>query len=151
MLLRMRGLFGVKGITVKLLLNGFKEKRMKNIVEAIKEAQTLAFRENIETNMIFLNKNFAKTNPSVLVFDRELYCLPPMILGMEVQITDELPEKVSFALTKGATERGKLIAETEEKMAKEILILAEDYNCGTESDIDNFMLTLKERYGVEVE
>lgn len=35
--------------------------------------------------------------------------------------------------------------------AKEIFILAEDYNCGYESDIDNFMKELKERYGVEVE
>lgn len=34
---------------------------------------------------------------------------------------------------------------------KEILILAEDYNCGEKDDIDNFMLALKERYGVEVE
>lgn len=93
---------------------------MKNIVEAIKEAQTLAFREHIETNMIFFNKNFAKTNPSVLVFDRELYCLPPMLLGMEVQITDELPEKVSFALTKGTTERDKLIAEKERSTAQNI-------------------------------
>lgn len=35
--------------------------------------------------------------------------------------------------------------------AKEIFILAEDYNCGGEDDIDNFMSALKERYGVEVE
>jgi hypothetical protein len=35
--------------------------------------------------------------------------------------------------------------------AKEILILAEDYNCGYEYNMDDFMLALKERYGVEVE
>jgi hypothetical protein len=39
----------------------------------------------------------------------------------------------------------------EKTTAKEILILAEDYNCGEKDDIDNFMLALKERYGVEVE
>ena len=35
--------------------------------------------------------------------------------------------------------------------AKEILILAEDYNYGYEPNMDNFMLALKERYGVDVE
>ena len=44
-----------------------------------------------------------------------------------------------------------IIEKTEKMTAKEILILAEDYNCGEKDDIDNFMLALKERYGVEVE
>jgi chromosome segregation ATPase len=45
----------------------------------------------------------------------------------------------------------RIMAQTEKCTAKEILILAEDYNCGYESNMDDFMLALKERYGVEVE
>jgi DNA repair exonuclease SbcCD ATPase subunit len=44
----------------------------------------------------------------------------------------------------------KKVQQAVKDTAKEIYILAEDYNCGNATDIEDFMLALKERYGVEV-
>lgn len=64
---------------------------------------------------------------------------------------DELTKKI---IARESVFHNLVIVEKDKSVkatAKEIFILAEDYNCGYESDMDNFMRELKERYGVEVE
>lgn len=80
------------------------------------------------------------------------YCIHIESQNRELQKqVDELNKKL---IARESVFNNLVIVEKDKSVkatAKEIFILAEDYNCGYETDMDNFMKELKERYGVEVE
>ena len=95
----------------------------KSLQDWVKEAYKHAIAEGIDANTIVLNKNFVKTNDfGFLVGGQFYHDMPPMILGLEIRVTDDLPDKVDFALIDAPfTERERLISETTERVRKETI------------------------------
>lgn len=86
----------------------------KSLHDWVKEAYKQAIKEGIDANTVVLNKNFIKTNGFAFCISNHFWHdLPPMICGLEIRVTDDLPEKVDFALIKAnMTEREKLVKQT---------------------------------------
>jgi len=83
----------------------------EEILKRIKEAQNQAIKEHIQANTIFISERLARLKPFALILDNTLTTriLPPMILGMEIKVTDELPEEYDFAITRvDETERERI-------------------------------------------
>lgn len=111
-----------------------------NFLEAIREAQKEAFKRQIRANTILINKSFAATNQFAIAVTSKFSGIPPtiptvgivkpMIMGMEVEVTDEIPDEYAFAITEVdeaqlMTEQEKAIRQDErrkvaEKFAKEV-------------------------------
>ena len=82
-------------------------------VSAIKEAKEEAVKEGIKANRILINSNsrLMKINPFALMYTPQMGCLyPPMICGLEVFLSLDMPEEFAFAITEAPkTERERLI------------------------------------------
>ena len=91
------------------------------IEKLIREAYKKAIQENIKANTVVLNKTFAKVNNFCLPFMGGYMEVPPMICGLEVHVSDELPAGCDFAVFEAPhTRTERIIAEAEHKVAKEI-------------------------------
>ena len=82
----------------------------KSLADMLAEAQAKALKEGIKANTVIIDEHFAKVNAFDFVFGRDVMHLPPMICGLEVQISDELPDGYDFAVLEAPeTERERLI------------------------------------------
>lgn len=89
----------------------------KSLQEWMWEAHKKGIKEHIEANTVLIDKHFAKTNR---IFVGNLN-IPPMICGLEIKLTEELPDGYSFALVEAPeTERERIIKNTTSEVASEI-------------------------------
>lgn len=118
---------------------------MEELFKRIEEAYREALKNEIKANTVLLNENLGLVKEFWLAGAN----YPKMICGLEVRVTNELPDNVSFAVTRTAqTERDKLITETEKQVAQEFCYRIEQ--CGM--DYGKVMSVLEElgnKYGVE--
>ena len=97
------------------------EETFKCLADAVFEAQKKALKEGIKANTVIIDEHFAKVNAFDFVFGRAVMSLPPMICGLEVQVSDELPDGYDFAVLEvPETERERLIRKAKSEAAREI-------------------------------
>lgn len=93
----------------------------KSLADFIFEAKKTALKEEIKANTVLIDKTFAKVNDILFVVGRDILHIPPMICGLEVRLTDELPDGYDFALVEAPeTEREKIIRTAKTEIASEI-------------------------------
>lgn len=93
----------------------------KSLTDMLAEAYAKALKEDIKANTVIIDEHFAKVNALDFVFGRDVMHLPPMICGLEVQVSDELPDGYSFAVLEAPeTERERLIRKAKSEAAREI-------------------------------
>lgn len=91
---------------------------INEIMTRMREAKIEATKNAIRANTIIISERLAKTKPFALVFDdtHMISNFPPMILGMEMRVTDELPQEYDFAITQAPeTERERIRRDAAEK------------------------------------
>lgn len=99
----------------------------KGFADAVFEARNKALKEGIKANTVIIDEHFAKVNAFDFVFGRDVMHLPPMICGLEVQISDELPDGYDFAVLEAPeTERERLIRQAKSEAAREICCKIEE-------------------------
>ena len=141
----------------------------KSLADMLAEAKAKALKEGIKANTVIIDEHFAKVNAFDFVFGRDVMHLPPMICGLEVQVSDELPDGYSFAVLEAPeTERERLIRKAKSEVAREIFeeiekIINEpfavgfdllsplnkalcDYNNGIRKDLLYYIAELKKKY-----
>ena len=69
-----------------------------SLQDMIREAHIKAMQEGIQANTVLLSEHFAKVNGFPFVSGNYFIDIPPMICGLEVRVTNELPEKYDFAV-----------------------------------------------------
>ena len=89
----------------------------KSLQDWVWEAYKKGIKEQIVANTILIDKHFAKTNRIIVGnFD-----IPPMICGLEIKVTEELPDGYSFALVEAPkTEGESIIEKAKTEVAREI-------------------------------
>ena len=89
----------------------------KSLQDWVWEAYKKGIKEQIVANTILIDKHFAKTNRIIVGnFD-----IPPMICGLEIKVTEELPDGYSFALVEAPkTERESIIEKAKTEVARKI-------------------------------
>ena len=106
----------------------------KSLSDMLAEAKAEALKEGIKANTVIIDEHFAKVNAFDFVFGRAVMSLPPMICGLEVQVSDELPSGYDFAVLEAPeTERERLIRKAKSEVAREIFEEIEEYTatwCG---------------------
>lgn len=89
----------------------------KSLQDWVWEAYKKGIQEQIIANTILIDKHFAKTN-RILVYNLDI---PPMICGLEIKLTEELPDGYNFALVEALeTERDRIIKNAKAEVAREI-------------------------------
>ena len=97
------------------------EESTKSLADMIAEAYMKALKEDIKANTVIIDEHFAKVNAFDFAFGRDVMHLPPMICGLEIQVSDELPDGYDFAVLEvPETERDRLIRKTKSEVAREI-------------------------------
>ena len=113
-----------------------------DFIREVQKAKAEALKEQMQANMIIINTNLVKI-PALISHDG---FLPSMICGLEVRVTeDDLPSNMSFAIMEGRSERDKLVADTKERTAREILDEVSKHYGG------KWLVDLYKKYGVEKE
>lgn len=103
------------------------EETFKGFADAVFEARNKALKEGIKANTVIIDEHFAKVNAFDFVFGRAVMSLPPMICGLEVQVSDEFPEGYDFAVLEAPeTERERLIRKAKSEAAREICCKIEE-------------------------
>lgn len=93
----------------------------KSLMDFIVEARKTALKEEIRANTVIINKTFAKVNNIHFVVGRDVLHIPPMICGLEVQLTDELPDGYDFALVEAPeTERERIVRHAKSEIVRQI-------------------------------
>lgn len=93
----------------------------KTLEEWITEAYFKAIHEGIKANTVMISEHFAKVNEFPLTFGLSTALLPPMICGLQVYVSKDLPEGYDFGLVEAPmTEREAIANEAERKVAREI-------------------------------
>ena len=93
----------------------------KTLHQWIWDARQEAVKEGIKANTVIINKHFAKVNAHIFNFNGSVLDMPPMICGLEVKLSEELPEGYDFALCEAyETERERLIRNAKAEVAREI-------------------------------
>lgn len=106
---------------VELTSNDVISDTVKSLVDFILEARKNALKENIRANTVLLDETFAKVNDIHFVVGRDILHIPPMICGLEVRLTDELPDGYDFALVEAPeTERERIVRTAKTEVAREI-------------------------------
>lgn len=129
----------------------------KTLHQCIFDAYKEAMKERIKANTVIINKHFAKVNAHIFNFNGTVLNMPPMICGLEVKLTDELPEGYDFVLCEAReTERDRLIAKAKAEVAREIFAdIDKEYgeNCGayriddlTYGELWGYLAELKKKY-----
>jgi len=68
-----------------------------DLIQRVKEAHELAIKKGIEANTILINRG-SNAFRYVHQMNIDSTTIPPMILGLDCYISDELPSKYGFAL-----------------------------------------------------
>lgn len=99
----------------------------KTLHQWIFDAYKEAVNEGIKANTVIINNHFAKVNAHIFDFFGTVLDMPPMICGLEVKLSNELPEGYDFALVEAReTERDRLIAKAKSEFAREIFAEIEE-------------------------
>lgn len=120
---------------------------MEELFKRIMEAHREALKNEINANIVLINENLGLVKE---------FCLaganyPKMICGLEVKVTNELPDNVSFVVTEVAqTEREKLIEQTRKDILLELADEYDDWGEKRFSDYEAFREFAK-KYGMEIE
>lgn len=118
------------------------QESFKSFAAAVFEAEKNALKEGIKANTVIIDEHFAKVNAFDFVFGRDVMSLPPMICGLEIKVSDELPEGYDFAVLEvPETERERLVrktrAEVIDEFAEELKEYLDDtYSTGEDVLID---------------
>ena len=106
---------------VELTSNDVISESTKSLADLIFEAKKTALKEQIIANTVIIDKTFAKVNDIHFVVGRDILHIPPMICGLEVRLTDELPDGYAFALVEAPeTERERIARTAKAEIAREI-------------------------------
>lgn len=93
----------------------------KTFEEWVREAYFKAIHEGIKANTVMISEHFAKVNEFPFTFGLSTALLPPMICGLQVYVSKDLPEGYDFGLVEAPmTEREAIANEAERKVAREI-------------------------------
>lgn len=93
----------------------------KSLSDMLAEAKAEALKEGIKANTVIIDEHFAKVNAFDFVWVRDVMHLPPMICGLEIQVSDELPDGYDFAVLEvPETERDRLVRKAKAEVAVEI-------------------------------
>jgi predicted nucleic acid-binding protein len=104
------------------------EESTKSLADMIAEAYMKALKEDIKANTVIIDEHFAKVNAFDFVWVRDVMHLPPMICGLEIQVSDELPDGYDFAVLEvPETERDRLVRKAKAEAAVEIFEEIEKY------------------------
>lgn len=124
------------------------ESSAKSLSDMIAEAKAKALKAGIKANTVIIDEHFAKVNAFDFVFGRGVMRLPPMICGLEVQVSDEFPDGYDFIVLEAPeTERERLIARAKLETAREIFAEIEsclDYIEEQLDDIPDAFLCVKD-------
>ncbi len=91
------------------------------LMDIIHEARKKAIQEGIMANTVLIDKHWAKVNAFDTIFGCDLFSLPPMICGLELRVSDELPEGYSLAVVEAKeTERERIVRQAKTEVAREI-------------------------------
>ena len=102
-------------------VNDVLEEPTESLADIIAEAYKKALKEDIKANTVIIDEHFAKVNAFSFVFGRDVMHLPPMICGLEIQVSDELPDGYDFAVLEvPETERELLVRKAKAEAAVEI-------------------------------
>lgn len=102
-------------------VNDVLEEPAESLADILAEAYKKALKEGIKANTVIIDEHLAKVNAFDFVFGRAVMSLPPMICGLEVQVSDELPDGYDFAVLEvPETERERLIRKAKSEVAREI-------------------------------
>ena len=103
-------------------VNDVLEEPAESLADILAKAYKKALKEDIKANTVIIDEHFAKVNAFDFVFGRDVMSLPPMICGLEVQVSDELPDGYDFAVLEvPETERERLIRKAKSEAAREII------------------------------
>jgi hypothetical protein len=114
------------------------------INDLIREAWEKALKEGIKANTVMIDEHFAKVNNFHFVFINDVVRFPPMICGLEVRVSNELPDGYDFAvLETPETEREKLIRQTRADTVKKMQerfsnLLEKEYKQYTPDGADHY-------------
>lgn len=112
----------IKCAPVRLTADDVIEGAAKSLSDLIFEARKRAIAEGIIANTVIIDKSFAKVNSIHVVAGDGIFTLPPMICGLEVKLSDELPDRYDFAILEAPeTEREKLIRKTKNEVIDDIV------------------------------
>lgn len=101
-------------------VNDVLEEPAESLADILAKAYKKALKEDIKANTVIIDEHFAKVNAFDFVFGRDVMSLPPMICGLEVQVSDELPDGYDFAVLEfPETERDRLVRKTRTEAIKE--------------------------------
>ena len=93
----------------------------KSLVDFIMEARKAALKEEIRANTVLIDETFAKVNDIHFLSGGDILHIPPMICGLEVRLTDELPNGYNFALVEApGTERERIVKQVKSEVTREI-------------------------------
>lgn len=126
----------------------------ESLIKQIQAAESIAIQEHIKANTILINEKYAKVNPFIHVYSwGGLGLFPPMICGLEVKTTSELPEGYMFAVTQSPqTEREAFEEQVQKDTAKKIM---EKLKASIKEQSANGLIEeineLCEEYGIELE
>ncbi|MCX4384291.1 MAG: hypothetical protein OSJ39_00660 [Clostridia bacterium] len=96
-----------------------KEIDMPSFISAIRNAQTEAWKRQIEANTIVIDNRFRYVKPFVLLSSWSNIYFPPMIMGMEIKFAD-LPNNAAFLICKlDETENERKVKEIKAQAVKE--------------------------------
>lgn len=91
----------------------------KEFIEKIQQAQVEAIKKGIKANTVIINDKIGYVK-SFLLGRNSIF--PPMICGLEAEITDELPEYYDFLIYENpVTKMDRLISDIRKETAREIL------------------------------
>lgn len=128
---------------------------IEDMILLIRQAESEALKNNIQANTVILNnKKFGKVKP----FYAAQGALPPMICGLEINLSNELPEGYDFLIYESPiTERERLISDTRKETARECLKIlhgiggcdaTEEWSKGFDAAIDEAYKEISDKYGV---
>lgn len=92
-----------------------------DLIEIIAKARAEGIKRGIEANSIIINKNLRYVKPFAMAFeDGPVGLFPPMIMGMEINSANQLPNSADFIIFESKiTERDKIVAEIKKQAVKE--------------------------------
>lgn len=128
------------------------EESAKSLADMIAEAKAKALKEGIKANTVIIDKHFAKVNAFDFVFGRAVMSLPPMICGLEIQVSDEFPDGYDFAVLEAPeTERDRLVRKAKAEAAVKIfadveVLLKETCERGYAGSVSDLLAELKKKY-----
>lgn len=128
---------------------------IEDMILLIRQAESEALKNNIQANTVILNnKKFGKVKP----FYTAQGALPPMICGLEINLSNELPEGYDFLIYESPImERERLISDTRKETARECLKIlhgiggcdaTEEWSKGFDAAIDEAYKEISDKYGV---